>query len=37
VLGNLRVDEFFAVPLELAERPFVINAHQPAIAGNVGS
>src|SRR5262245_1381777 len=36
MLRNLWLDEFAAVCLECRERAFLINAHQVAIAGNVG-
>jgi len=35
VFPDFRIDEFFAVPLELAQRTFLINAHQPAVTGNI--
>ena len=35
VLGDLGVDQFLAMRLELAQRAFLIDAHQPAVAGNV--
>jgi hypothetical protein len=36
MLSNLAVDEFLAMNLELAQRTFLIDTHQPAIAGDVG-
>src|ERR1035437_428398 len=35
MFGDLGIDEFLTVPLELAQRAFLIGAHQPAVAGNV--
>src|SRR5690242_10324611 len=35
VFGNLRIDEFFAMSLKLAERAFLIETHQLAVTGNV--
>jgi hypothetical protein len=35
MFGDLGIDEFLTVGLELAQRAFLIGAHQPAIAGNV--
>src|ERR1700731_2074773 len=35
MFGDLRIDEFLTVRLELAQRAFLVGAHQPAIAGNV--
>ena len=35
MFGNLGVDQFLAVRLELAQRAFLVDAHQPAVAGNV--
>ena len=35
VLGDLGVDQFLADALELAERAFLVQAHQPAVTGNV--
>ena len=35
VLGDLGVDELLAMRFELAQRALFIDAHQPAIAGNV--
>ena len=35
VLGDLGIDQFLAMRLELAQRAFLVNAHQPAIAGDV--
>jgi hypothetical protein len=37
VLGDLRIDQFLAMHLELAERAFLVGTHQPAIAGNIAS
>jgi hypothetical protein len=36
VLGDLGVDEFLTMGLELAQRAFLVDAHQPAIAGDIG-
>ena len=35
VLGDLGIDEFLAMGLELAQRAFLVGAHQLAIAGDV--
>ena len=35
MFGDLGIDEFLTVRLELAQRAFLISAHQAAIAGNV--
>ena len=35
MFGDLGVDQFLAMRLELAQRAFLIDAHQPAVAGNV--
>ena len=35
VLGDLGIDQFLAVRLELAQRAFFVSAHQPAVAGDV--
>ena len=35
MFGDLRINEFFTVRLELAQCAFLIGAHKPAIAGNV--
>jgi hypothetical protein len=35
MLGDLGVDQVPAMPLELAKRPLVVGAHQPAIAGHI--
>jgi len=37
MLGNFRVDQFFAMRLELAQRAFLIGTHQSAVTGDVGS
>ena len=36
MFGDLGIDQFLAMRLELAQRAFLIDAHQPAVAGNVG-
>ena len=36
VLGDFRADHFTIVRLEGGQRPFLVGAHQPRIAGNVG-
>src|SRR5204863_3413954 len=36
VLGNLRVAEFAPDRLQCRERPFLVRAHQPRIAGDIG-
>jgi hypothetical protein len=36
MLGNLRMDQLAAQCLEPAERAFLVGAHQPRIAGDVG-
>src|SRR5262249_41223060 len=36
VLGDLRIDQLLAVHLQLAQRAFLVGAHQAAIAGNIG-
>jgi putative ABC transport system substrate-binding protein len=35
VLGDLGVDQFLAMRLELEQRAFLVDAHQPAVTGNV--
>ena len=35
MLGDLGIDQFLAMRLELAKRAFLVGAHQPAIAGDV--
>jgi hypothetical protein len=35
MFGDLGVDQFLAMRLELAQRAFLIDAHQPAVTGNV--
>ena len=35
VLGDLGIDQFLAMRLELAKRAFLVDAHQPAVAGDV--
>jgi hypothetical protein len=37
VLGDLGVDQFLAMRLKLAQRAFLIGAHQPTVAGDVAS
>jgi hypothetical protein len=37
VLGDLGIDQFLAMRLELAERAFLIDAHQPTVSGDVAS
>jgi hypothetical protein len=37
MFGDLGVDELLAVRLELAQCAFLIDAHQPAVAGNIAS
>jgi hypothetical protein len=36
MLSNLAVDKFLTMNLELAQRTFLVDSHQPAIAGDVG-
>jgi hypothetical protein len=36
VFGNLGIDEFATASLERSESTFLVNAHQPAVAGNIG-
>ena len=33
---NLGIDEFAAVPFKRCERPFLVTAHQPTVAGDIG-
>ncbi|HUL90270.1 MAG TPA: hypothetical protein VLU23_19070 [Pseudolabrys sp.] len=35
VLSDLGINEFLAMRFELAQRAFLINAHEPAVAGNI--
>jgi hypothetical protein len=37
VFGDFGIDEFATACLERSESAFLVNAHQPAVAGNVGS
>ena len=37
MFGDLGIDEFLTVGLKLAQRAFLVGAHQPAITGNVAS
>ncbi len=36
MLGDLRVDDFFAVSLELSERPCLVGTHEAAVTDDVG-
>jgi hypothetical protein len=35
MFGDLRVDQFLTMGLELAQRAFLVDAHEPAVTGNV--
>jgi hypothetical protein len=35
MFGDLGVDQFLPMRLDLAKRAFLIDAHQPAVAGDV--
>src|SRR4029453_3348653 len=37
MLGDLGIDQFLAMLLQLAKRAFLVGAHQPAVASNVHS
>ena len=37
MLGNLRIDEFAPICLERCESAFLVNTHQAAVAGDIGS
>jgi hypothetical protein len=36
MLSNLAVDKFLTMNLELAQRTFLVDTHQPTISGDVG-
>ena len=35
MLGDLGIDQFLAMRLQLSKRAFFVDAHQPAVAGDV--